>query len=128
MPRSKKPWNPHKYLVAAARKTWRWSPERREALKQAQIGPNSWRCYNCGQEVGKIAYKNKRGRTLKKIDGAVDHFTPVGKQPKEWLDYPAYYTKMFCPVENLHFFCTACHAAKTAKEQAEKKALKGWFK
>lgn len=125
MPREKKPWSPHKYLVAAARKTWRWSPERREALKNAQTGPNSWRCYICAKEVGKVSYLNKRGKKLKKIDGAIDHFIPVGKQPREWAEYPDYYAKMFCPVANLHFFCNPCHAAKTSLERAAKKALKG---
>ncbi len=116
MPRKKKEWTPHKYLVAAARKTWRWSPARKSCLDVAEIAPNQWQCSQCRKCVTKIDYVTKRGRKRRKIDGAVDHKEPVGKQPKEWDEYPAYYRRMFCDNSNLQFLCTSCHKPKSLKE------------
>lgn len=122
-------WTPHKFLVADARKRWRYSPARNEALKAAKLDVATWQCSKCSAIVGNIKYITKRGRKASKVDGAVDHIIPVGKQPRDWDDYPAYYRRMFCPKENLAFLCSKCHDAKTAIEREERKlarkALKG---
>lgn len=130
MPKKKtqKEWTPHKYLVADARKRWRYSPARSAALKKAKLDIGTWRCTECSAIVGNIKYITKRGRKASKVDGAVDHIIPVGKQPRTWDDYPAYYRRMFCDSSNLAFLCTTCHDVKTAKEREvrklERKALK----
>lgn len=112
-------WSPHKYLVSAARKTWRWSPERTSVLKRVHLDKLHWQCEKCGTLVTKIDYVTKKGRKRRKIDGAVDHIAPVGKQPRDWDEYPDYYRRMFCGKFNLQFLCTECHAPKS---QAERKA------
>jgi len=59
-----------------------------------------------------------RNRKRRKIDGAIDHIAPVGKQPREWDEYPEFYKRLFCGAENLQFLCTECHHTKTVKERA----------
>lgn len=117
----KKEWNPHPYLVADARKRWRYSPARNEALKKAKLDIAKWQCTTCKAVVSNIKYTTKRGRLASKVDGAVDHIIPVGKQPRGWDEYPAYYKRMFCSSENLAFLCSACHAIKSAKEREQRK-------
>ncbi len=112
----KKAWSPHKYLVAAARKTWRWAPERREVLKRVKVGVDQWKCELCGHVSQKVKYITKKGKKRSKTDGAVDHIVPIGKQPREWDDYPDYYKRMFCSVENMQYLCSACHKIKSGKE------------
>ena len=115
-----KKWSPHKYLVAAARKTWRWSPERREVLAKARMEKGLYQCQECLRVVGIVDYLTNRKRKRRKIDGAIDHITPIGKGPREWSEYEAWYKKLFCPVENLQFLCTACHLEKTTRERGER--------
>lgn len=122
--RVKKPWSPHKYLVAAARKTWQWSPSRTEVLKRVKIGIDEWRCEECLKAVTQVDYITKKGRKRKRIDGAVDHIKPVGKQPQSFEEWPAYLAKMYCPIENLMFLCTTCHAIKSKAEAAARKKKK----
>lgn len=117
MPKVKKPWSPHKYLVAAARKTWRWSPERREVLAKARIDKGVYKCEACKREVLIVDYVTNRKRKRRKIDGAIDHKEPIGKQPKTWSGYPKWYGRLFCPIENLQFLCTECHLVKTNREK-----------
>lgn len=123
-----KVWTPHKYLVADARKRWRYSPARNEALNKAKTSPAHWQCTQCQRVVTNIEYITKKGRVSKKVDGAIDHVIPVGKQPRDWDEYPDYYRRMFCPSSNLSFLCSTCHDLKSAKEREsrklERKALK----
>lgn len=112
-------WTPHRYLVAAIRKTWRWSPARAIVLKRVQV-EDGWKCEQCSKVVTKDDYITKRGRKRKRINGAVDHIEPVGKQPKDFSEYPAYLKRMFCEVSNLQFLCTECHAPKSKAERGKK--------
>lgn len=122
--REKKEWSPHKYLVAAARKTWRWSPARTAVLKRVKIDSNHWQCEKCNAIVTQLDVVTKRGRKRKKIDGAVDHILPVGKQPRDWAEYPDYYKRMYCDITNLQFLCTACHKPKSKTENAARRKPK----
>lgn len=123
MKKPKKPreWNPHKYLVAAARNTWRWAPQHRQVLLRASAGEGKWKCEKCSKVVTRINYVTKRGRKARKIDGAVDHIKPIGQQPRSWAEYEAYYERVYCSIENLMFLCTACHSEKSKKEAADRK-------
>lgn len=120
--KSPKVWSPHKYLVAAARKTWRWAPQHKLVLLRASVSQGSWKCEKCSKVVTRVSYVTKRGRKARKIDGAVDHINPIGKQPREWAEYPTFYALVFCAIENLMFLCTSCHSAKSALEAAARKA------
>ena len=118
--KKEKGWTPHKYLVADARKRWRYSPARNEALKIAKVDKAKYRCTECKAVVSTIEYVTKRGRKARKVDGAVDHILPVGKQPRDWDEYPAYYRRMFCPSSNLAFLCNPCHKIKSEKERVQR--------
>lgn len=117
----KKEWSPHKYLVAAARKVWRWSPARTAVINRAQTGYATWKCESCQKEVGKVDVLSRRGARKQKIDGAADHIAPVGKQPKTWDGYPDFYRRLFCEEANYQFLCTQCHAVKTKAEGTERR-------
>lgn len=121
MKKTKKDWTPHKYLVAAARKTWRWSPARTQVLNRAKVDKGLWRCEQCQTVVGSIQYITKRGRKAKKIDGAIDHIQPIGTQPRDWSEYPTFYALVFCGIENLQFLCSSCHDTKSKKEAGVRK-------
>jgi len=71
----------------------------------------------CGVLKTQVDYVTKRGRKRKRIDGAIDHIVPIGKQPKKFSEYKKWYEKLFCPIENLQFLCTKCHLDKTNKEK-----------
>lgn len=121
MPRKKAEWSPHRYLVAAARKTWRWSPARTAVLKRVQADKTHWKCEKCLKLVTKVDYVTRSKSKKKRIDGAIDHIIPVGKQPRTWEEYPDYYKRMFCDTSNYQFLCTPCHKVKTDAEKAKRK-------
>lgn len=110
-----KTWNPHPYLVAAARKVWRWSPERRACLSAVQRGEKTKKTDTRERQCSEC----KKWFPFKQV--VADHIEPVGKQPTSWEHYPAYYVRMFCPRSNLQPLCTGCHKVKTGKENAARR-------
>jgi hypothetical protein len=95
------------YVVAAARKIWGWSPAVQALRKTPRI------CAACG---AKEKAKPTRVEKFHK-----DHIDPVGKAPRTWDGWDAYYKRMFVPVERLQWLCQPCHKKKTAKERKEGK-------
>jgi hypothetical protein len=116
----KKEWSPHPYLVAAFRKVWYWSPERRQTLSSAKIGKDQWQCHSCPNIVVKEKYVTKKGRSRTRMTGSVDHIVPIGKQPRSWGEYNEYLAKTFCPASNLQVLCKACHGVKSKSEGKER--------
>jgi 5-methylcytosine-specific restriction endonuclease McrA len=116
----KKEWSPHPYLVAAFRKVWYWSPERRHALSCAKIGKDQWQCRTCHNVVVKEKYVTKKGRSRTRMTGSVDHIVPIGKQPRSWSEYNEYLAKTFCSADNLQVLCKSCHSAKSKSEGKER--------
>lgn len=114
--KTKKEWSPHPYLVAAFRKVWYWSPERRYALSAAKLGKDTWQCQTCLNKVVKEKYVTKKGRTRTRMTGSVDHIVPIGKQPRSWGEYNEYLAKTFCPASNLQVLCKVCHLEKSRLE------------
>lgn len=98
--RCKARWNPHKYLVAAARRVFRWSPEKKAAAELCSVDASRRRCAGC-----QVVYPRKQVH--------MDHIIPVGKQPREWADYPSYYERLFCAASNIQGLCRRCHKTKT---------------
>lgn len=115
-----KEWNPHRHLVAAIRKVWRWSPERRDVLKRAKIDKDSWKCEKCNTVFGIADYVTKKGRKRRRMAGAVDHVIPIGKQPTKWSEYPKYLVRTFCALTNLQVLCKACHDFKSKGERQKR--------
>ncbi len=99
-----KKWNPHSYLVSAARRVWRWCPEKKAAAAQCAVGASKRRCTEC-----KTVFPKKQVH--------IDHIDPVGKQPRDWDEYPNFYRRLFCPPLNLQGLCLICHAKKTAAQR-----------
>lgn len=89
------------YLVAAARKIWRWSPKRSQLKREAK------KCVSC----------SKPFKTQKDVQA--DHITPVGKAPREWKGWDEYYERLF--EGELQPLCVKCHKEKSAKERKEMK-------
>lgn len=90
------------YLVAAARKVWRWSPERREVKK-------SKGCKKCGI---KFDEKNKP---------EIDHIEPIGKAPREFNGWDDYYKRLFVPAKKMQALCHKCHVEKSRLERKNAK-------
>lgn len=106
-----------KYMIAAARKIWRWTPERRQVLARAKVG-KGWKCEICETVgfVGKKTFKN--GKTRKVMPVQVDHIVPIGQEPFAWLEFGSWLSRLFCALTNLQCICRACHQLKTNKERA----------
>ena len=102
----KPPWV---YMVGAARKVWRWSPERREVKRQAL-------CYGNGKDLYLCSGMTCKQPHVKKIQ--IDHIIPVGKAPKGWKGWDKYLQKLFCPISNLQALCVKCHKAKSKTDNA----------
>jgi hypothetical protein len=115
----------HVYLIAAARKVWYWSQERRAAIAAASVGPDMVRCAHCRRLFPKNGKKGSRKLY------AVDHIepvVPVGKSSPqipvttgaiswdEWLE------RLMCGA--LQVLCNPCHSIKSKRENHERKQKK----
>ena len=89
------------YLAAAARKVWRWTPERREALKKSAVPVDYWLCAKCKKVVPRVQ---------------VDHIVPVGPAPKSFDGWDDFYKRLFCEASNLRALCVPCHKEATKKQ------------
>lgn len=102
------------YLIAAARKIWLWSPERREAIANASLGPDLVECKKCKKLLPKFMARGK-----KKLF-AVDHIDPVVLPSTGFLNWDEYYARLFVPANKLQILCHSCHEEKTEKENNER--------
>lgn len=121
MKRKKAPKPPHIYLIAAAKKTWYWSSERRMAIQLASVGPDRIRCAGCQEILPKKLKINGR------LMWQVDHIDPVGPGPTSVTStssWATFYSRLFVPVDNLQILCTVCHQLKTNKENAARRKKK----
>lgn len=94
------------YLVAAARKIWRWSNERKEVKKEAT------NCKACGTKF------------TPDTEPEIDHTLPIGRAPRSvcgdaasFKGWDKYYAKLFINKEGLQPLCRKCHLEKTKKER-----------
>lgn len=100
-----------KYIYAAARKTWRWSPVRKQAKKDARLPNGKLKCEKC-----------KKG--FPETETQVDHISPVvpisGK--KSWDQY--FERLLNVSIEGVQVLCKSCHKEKSKSENALRKAHK----
>ena len=89
------------YIIAALRKIWRWSQERRKCLKEAKRRKR-YQCAKCKKYYLKVQ---------------VDHIVPIGGFKNDWN---AFIDKLFCSVDNLQSICKKCHSKKTNKERTRR--------
>lgn len=95
-----------RYIRSALRKIWRWSEERREALKNAQstmAGKKVFRCAGCG--------RSKRPHLV-----VVDHKFCVTSPERGFISWDDHIKRLFCSVSGLQVMCKRCHKIKTQKE------------
>ena len=109
-------------LMSALRRTWRHSPEYREALNSAKCEytvPSKlgkpmrrvhWHCAECHQF-----------HPLTSVQ--VGHTVPVVLLTG-FDSWDGVIARMFCPATELRVLCCACHDEETARERAERQALK----
>ena len=95
-----KVWNRDQKIKTAIRKVWAFSPNRRQALKQAEVRPHWFECAECGKETEK---------------GYVDHITAVGLAP----DWNTFIELMF--TDQLQVLDRVCHAEKSKQDLKEMK-------
>jgi formylmethanofuran dehydrogenase subunit E len=103
--RVKKAWSWEKYIFAAARKTWRWAPARKEILKEAKFG-EFYRCNVCRKYVDSVA---------------VDHINPVVDPATGFTTWDNYFERLYCSKDNLQAICDKCHFCKSSLEAAERR-------
>jgi 5-methylcytosine-specific restriction endonuclease McrA len=114
MSKTKKPWSPNGYLFAAARKVFRWSPERKAVIAESErlAGDTGQRfCVGC-----------KRVFNAKAV--AIDHKEPVVDPNVGFVSWDTYYARLFVGRELLQPLCTECHGAKTKAEGQVRKVVR----
>lgn len=110
------------YMIAAARKIWRWTPERKAVIDRCRIY-DKFKCEKCGDELGMIEKRTKKGLTFV-MPIQVDHKNPVGSQPQTWIEFANWLSRLFCPIENLWGICLKCHHKKTNGENTGRRKKK----
>lgn len=98
-----KKYNRTGLIIAALRKIWLFSPERREAKSKAKRG-KSYLCASCKQTYLKVS---------------VDHIVPVGT----FTSWDAFIERLFCPIDNLQVLCKGCHDLKSGYEREQRRSL-----
>lgn len=102
-----KPWY-FKYVISALRRIWRWSPDRKKALKNAEVRKDTYRCNAC-----------RRLFDRKKV--AVDHKRPVVNPRYGFKDWNTYITRLYVMGPLLQVLCKQCHQEKTKEEREIRK-------
>lgn len=101
------------YIKAALRRIWGWDAERKRARTRALIQKKPaelFHCEECGLEP------------LPRDEVQIDHIVPVEDVRGFDGNWTAWIGRLFCPAEGLKIVCLACHYAKSAKENAERRA------
>lgn len=120
----------HVYLLSAARKVWYWSPQRREAIRLASVGPDLVRCTGCKKLFPK-APQPVPGKRKKKSLYAVDHVEPVVPVELSFPQIPSttgslswdeYYQRLIFGAQQV--LCLCCHKEKTNEENKERRKAK----
>jgi 5-methylcytosine-specific restriction endonuclease McrA len=123
-----KKYNHKSMLRSAARKIWMWSPMRKEAIKNARVGNGCVGCASCGlkmKEAGVSVFDEKKQKTVKKKEYAVDHTIPASEPAASIHSWDNFYLRLFeCPVSELKILCHQCHGVKTASENVERKSVR----
>ena len=101
------------YFIGFCRKVFRWSPDYREALKNAFVekrdGIEYYRCKSCSKVV-------------ERAQKQVDHIDPVIPVATGWDgSWDSYRNGLFVSSERLQVLCKECHKSKTGTENQGRK-------
>lgn len=111
----KKEWSPDRYLLAAFRKVFRWSPERKKALARAfKYKKGKIEFYECEDCHTIVPRKQKQ----------VDHIEPVIIPTMGFEGYDNLKIRMFVTADKLRVLCKVCHNIKTQKENVIRRRVK----
>lgn len=92
------------------RGSYRWPP-RNEALKNARVARNQYKCAHCEGIFGR-----------KEV--SIDHIHPVVDPDEGFTGWDSYVERMYCELEGFQILCDTCHDKKTAEEKEVRKASK----
>jgi len=104
--KKKKEFNLKGYIFGSLRKIWRWYPERRLALKLAEVMGTTKDSYNCRE------CDNVFPRKLVHVD----HVDPVIEPGKGFISWDVYIERLFVKADRLQILCKGCHKGKTQIE------------
>ena len=110
-----KKFNLKNYLVSVLRKASYRHPMRSEALRNARIGRNQYKCAECGN-----IFTNKEVQVDHK-----DSIVPTSgfKNGNDW-DWNEYIERLYCDASNLQVLCKPDHHAKTKAEKMIRSAYR----
>ena len=112
--KQKKKFNIRQHIIMLLRRGFLRSAVRYEAIKRAKVGPNQYKCEQCGEI---FRYK----------DINVDHILPI-VDVRFWDGYEEVIKRLWCLNEQgnpdskgLKVMCKKDHAVKTADEREQRK-------
>lgn len=114
--RKRKKFNLKGYIFGALRKIWRWYPERKKVLDEAEIWDSEgepW--YTCSKCT--TVWPRKQVH--------VDHIKPVIDPKKGFVDWNTYIDRLFVKMVDLQVLCTNCHHEKSLKENKKRRKRNG---
>lgn len=93
-------------------KLWRESPMYWEALRNAKIAVDEYRCAKCDYHF-----------RLREVE--VDHIEPKIAPETGWKDCSTFAARLNCPTSGLQVLCEdTCHKEKTAQENSKRSVFK----
>jgi 5-methylcytosine-specific restriction endonuclease McrA len=99
------------YIFGALRKIARWHPERRKALKLAEvhgsIPKDTYSCAKCDNLFPKTMVQ-------------VDHINPVIDPATGFTTWDNYIARLFVTADKLQVLCKGCHKNKTVEENRKR--------
>jgi 5-methylcytosine-specific restriction endonuclease McrA len=110
MAKKKRKWNVKSLIIGQIRKTWLYSPLRREVVKRAKVsmvkGVTTYRCEKCRKLTEKVQ---------------IDHILPAICPQNGWQGFDSFIERTFCDPTNLQALCVPCHLRKSLAENLIRK-------
>lgn len=99
------------YIFGALRKIFRWYPERRKALKLAEVHgsvpKDTYTCAKCDQMFPKDKVQ-------------VDHINPVIDPATGFTTWDNYIARLYVPADKMQVLCKDCHLIKSNAENKKR--------
>jgi len=110
-PKKPKTFNFKSFIIQLLRRgTYRYKP-RNDALKDAKIARNQYKCATCSGIFGRK-------------DVQIDHTDPVVSVETGFVDWNTYITRMYPEKQGFQILCSQCHSNKCLLEKEMRKFYK----